>query len=164
MNIFLKVEKLMSQIKREVLKDETLRKLLYYGTPDALEQTVVPAKEDVENFVYISNYIDRKQYDNQHAFIAIYTTGIAINDNISDVEFQIGVYAWENTTMLDNDRMRTLQLLHRISQILQDKNMNFTGHLNCFGANIEGYDHGNVLGYVSTWGVVDDDGFNELSN
>lgn len=155
MAIFLKIEKMLNQLRREVLKDEGIRKLLYYGTPDALEQEDVPTIEDVEQHVYISNYVDRKKHDNQHAFIAIYTTGFSNEDNITNVELQIAAYAWESTYMLNNGRNRTLQLLHRVYQNLENRKIAFTGSLNFVGANLEGYDNGQVLGYVSTWGVVD---------
>ena len=93
MKIFLKIERMMSQIKRELLKDADIRKLLYYGTPDALEKDFIPIKDDVSDFIHLSNYVDRKQDDNQHAFIVIYTTGVDITDDISETQFQIAAYA-----------------------------------------------------------------------
>lgn len=162
MKIFLKIERMMSQIKRQILKDEEIRKLLYYGTPDALEQSSVPTQEEIIDFIHLSNYVDRKQNENQNAFIVIYVTGVDIADEIAEAQFQIAAYAWENTSVLNNDKIRTLRLIYRITEILEGKNLNFTGKIHCYGATIEGFDNGNIVGYTSTWGVTDDDGFNEL--
>jgi hypothetical protein len=93
MKIFLKIERMMSQIKRQILKDEEIRKLLYYGTPDALEQSSVPTQEEIIDFIHLSNYVDRKQNENQNAFIVIYVTGVDITDEIAEAQFQIAAYA-----------------------------------------------------------------------
>lgn len=153
-----KLQKTIHAMKNQLLKDETIGKLLVHSSPAALKMNAV-SKEEVKPSILTVPYINEEDPDkelNLNTFIAIYQTSIAY-ENEEDVSFLItAIYTNHEIYELDNNNFRLNMIGASIESALQNQKFNLVGQLNLFGASFVSLGNSKKLGLILSWEVVNE--------
>lgn len=151
-----KLQKTIHAMKNQLLKDETIRKLLVHSSPNALSMKDVD-RDRVKPSILTIPYINEEDPDkelNLNTFIAIYQTSIAY-ENEEDVSFLItAIYTNHEIYELDNNNFRLNMIGASIESALQNQKFNLTGQLNLYGASFVSLANSKKLGLILSWEVV----------
>lgn len=125
---FLKtVNKSLFTMKRRFLADETIRKLLYYTTPDALSQDA-PEISLVEDYISLETFIRLEESDPRNNLITI---DLMNADSSFDKDiiytFNIKVYCDVDNLQLDSNSLRYYAISQKIVELLDDTSINTAG-------------------------------------
>lgn len=154
---FTKIQNFLFQLKRRLLKNKKIKKLLYYTVPNALELQDVAA-ENVEKMITLTPIIEDENgiaESYRNVFIAIYMGDLVPEDTENDITFRIATYANKENYELDNDRIRPILIMQEIFKEISNIKFEFTGKMYAINVVTENLVRGNFSGLVSTWNVVD---------
>lgn len=120
-------EQLILLIRRTLLEDETIRKLLFYNDKDALDKTV-PAQSQIEKQIVPYPIIMGNEEDIYAQFITVSPEEIYIKaDEEINIVVSVGVH--KNNWFLNSNKMRAYQLVNRLGILLNGKKFNVAGKL-----------------------------------
>ena len=116
-----RIESTMAAIKTKLLRNDTLRKLLYCDTPDALECEAPKAKE-VNKYITLKPVyeFENKEDYNQSSMINIYTTQIdpADEGRYTASVIQINVVCNTDVWELDDSKIRPLRICEEVIRMV----------------------------------------------
>lgn len=144
------VEKGFYEIKAAILANETVRKLLYYDTPNALS-LVAPDIKNVEDHIsfFPITEIGVSSYD-KNTLINItcptIDTDTEEHDNLY-IGYFVTVITRKETSLLDNNKIRLISLITAINKSLDGKKLSFPSKLQSLGIQQVIYDE-KTYGYV----------------
>jgi len=130
------LDRVIIEIKKLLLKNDNIKKLLKYNTPDALALTI-PSKADVSDFirttpaVYMVEDQEELQYN---SFIVIYTPTLTFSHNLNEVTFMIDIFTRKEIIELNNNQLRLHQMLSEASVSLENQRLSFAGRINLSSA------------------------------
>lgn len=121
--MFKRIESTMAAIKTKLLADDTIKKLLFNDTENALKGTV-PESKDVDKYITLKpvfEFENKQNYD-QNSMINIYMTQAAPSDEDKSVTAAIQVNVVCNTDVwnLEGNKIRPLQLASRIEELVNN--------------------------------------------
>lgn len=134
------LQKNMFAVKNILLNDEDIRKLLYYDTKNALELEA-PSKEDLEvetdtelGYITLFPIMEKGIVEyNRNTFIQITvpTLDVDIDDNDGNLFFGmlITVVTDFKHYMLDNQKIRLLEIVNRVINDIDNQKLNSAGKL-----------------------------------
>lgn len=154
---FTKIQNFLFQLKRKLLENKKIKKLLYYTVPNALELADVAA-EDVEDMITLTPIIEDEDgiaESYRNVFIAIYMGDLVPEGTENDITFRIATYANKDNYELEQDRIRPILIMQEISKEVSNVKFEFSGKMYPINFVAENLVRGNFSGLVSTWNVVD---------
>lgn len=152
-----KVQNFLFQLKERLLENDTIKKLLYYTSPDALSKTSID-KTLAEEFITLTPIIEDENgiaESYRNVFIAAYMSDLIPDDNENDIGFKIMVYANKENYELNNNRIRPMIIMQEIYNEISNIKFEFSGKFIPISIVTENLVAGNFSGFVSTWNVVD---------
>ena len=153
-----KLQKTIHAMKNQLLKDETIGKLLVHSSPGALKMNAV-SKEEVRPSILTVPYINEEDPDkelNLNTFIAIYQTSIAYENEENSSFLITAIYTNHEIYELDNNNFRLNMIGASIESALQNQKFNLTGQLNLYGASFVSLANSKKLGLILSWEVVNE--------
>lgn len=151
------LDKVIFEIKTLLLKNENLKKLLKYNTPDALAGEAV-VKSEVADFVKTSPalYMVEEDLDlNLNTFAVIYIPTISLSDQLNDVTYMVDLFTRKEILELNNNQLRLHQMLSEAIMSLNNKRISFAGRLNAVTANyVVAGNH--YIGFQLEFNVIDE--------
>lgn len=136
---FLSLEKDMELITGIMMKNERLKKLLYYNTPDALAQSNLTDKQNVELFGKNIKLVPKLYTDNsvQNYIIVSFdkfarnATNPEFRDNIIEFDIICHFDQWQ----LKDFQLRPYRIAAELDSLLDGKHLTGIGELEFLGAN-----------------------------
>jgi len=151
-------EQSVYQIKSLLINDEKIRRLLYIQSPTALTANISVTTQMVDGLISIVPYLqddDGIENSAQSNFLVIYPTYFNFaNDVQHQISINIDIFVYKDYYLLDSAKIRLMQLLNRIVDILEDKKLAFSEKFNISDARLTNIDNGKTLGYLTSWSVV----------
>lgn len=164
MDAFELFQKFSFSMKEKMVADETIRKLLYNMTPDALNLPA-PAKEDVADKITLNYYIgdDGAIADSAlNGFIALYPTYIETSENQINFRFAITIVISKDFYELDNDKLRLMMLLSRVYKLFQKTKLEFSSKIELFSILPVIIELGQRVGFKIEGDVIENERINSL--
>lgn len=155
----IRVQKALYTIKKMLLQDDTIKKLLGNMVPNALEIRT-PDEDWFKNqdVITLTPYID---YENgikesqRNGFIAIYLEELNRKENHLGFMLNIAVMVRQEYYEINGNKIRTLEILSRIVEILDGKKLQAAGKVNLLSAETMLIENAKMIGMFSHWEVVD---------
>jgi hypothetical protein len=151
-------EQSMYQIKSLLINDEVIRRLLYIQTPSALTAQASVTVQMVDGLISIVPYLqddDGVENSAQSNFMVIYPSYFNFQDDVQHtIAFSIDIFVYKDYYLLDSAKIRLMQLLNKVVDILEDKKLGFSERINITDARLTNIDRGKTLGYLTSWSVV----------
>lgn len=127
-----RVESTLAAIKTRLLNDETLRKLLFHDSNNALNM-LAPHIKETEKYITLKPIFEfeNKEEYNQNSIINIYVTEIIPTDEevsltgILQINVACNIDIWD---LIDN-KIRPLQICNRIIKLLNNKKFTISNKL-----------------------------------
>lgn len=132
-----KLDRVIVEIKKMLLRNENLKKLIYYNTPDALAKASVTDRTLVDPFIKTTPAIYMIEDGTEielNSFIVIYTPTINFTTKLNDVTFIVDIFTRKEILELDNNQLRLHQMLGEISSSLDNQRVSFAGRINLSNA------------------------------
>ena len=156
---FLSVEKDTEIIVSQFLKNNNLKKLLYYTTPDCLSKPVVSTNDAVEMMgkqIQITPYLPIDGSVKAYVYIDFDTfipnaTNPEFRDNVVEFDIICHLDQWQ----LDDMKLRPYRIAAEIDSMISDQKLTGIGTLQFQGAarvNINAEFHGICLRYIAIHG------------
>ena len=120
----LRVEKTLKSIKRDLLYNENIRKLLYYESADLVDSARVPEIELVKDNIFLQpiTEIDNNPPFNKKMFISITCpTGGLIDDVTMDYAFKISVMVDKTDWVYGDNSIRVYSLCQEVVNTINGK-------------------------------------------
>jgi hypothetical protein len=151
-------EQSIYQIKNILLGDETIRKLLYIQAPDALTSATSVTTAMVDNLISVVPYLqddDGIENSAQSNFLVIYMPYVSLKDDqMHMVSVNIDIFVYKDYYLLNGSKVRILQLLNKIVDLLDDKKLAFAEKFQIDDARLTNIDQGKTIGYLTSWSAV----------
>ena len=131
MNLILKSQDMLYKIKNKLLNNNSILKLLYYSSPDALESAEVDRAEG-EKRIILNPVVEYNTEDsNLNNFIAISIPGLdfGATGEASVIALDISVVCNVSNWELDNNKVRIMELASLLQQELEGMKVLFSGRL-----------------------------------
>lgn len=136
---FLSLEKDMELITGIMMKNERLKKLLYYNTPDALAQSNLTDKQNVELFGKNIKLVPKLYTDNsvQNYIIVSFDkfTRNATNPEFRDNIIEFDIICHFDQWQLKDFQLRPYRIAAELDSLLDGKHLTGIGELEFLGAN-----------------------------
>lgn len=156
--MFTNYEKIFYEIKNALLNSEDLRKLVFYNTPNALDE-VAPTIMEAGQSIYIKPiiyiYADSPEFG-LSTFISIGLIESIILDGSISSSIKISVACDRQIWEMDNNRVRPLAILSEISK-LDNLKLGAAGKLT-FRIVKEVYFNNDLVGYTALFDIDDEKG------
>lgn len=136
---FLAIDKDMALLVNLFLKNERLKKLLYYDTPKALEQPNVSQENSLKMFGNQIKIVPKLKVD-QPDFCYIIISFDNFTPNMTNTEFRDNIISFDIVCHFDqwnlgNFALRPYKIAAEIDSMLNNKKLSGIGTLNFLGAN-----------------------------
>ena len=136
---FLSMEKDASLISNMLLRNERLKKLLYYTTPDCLDRKILTEDESLELFGKNIKLVPKLYVDNSVLNYIILSfdnftpnmTNPEFRDNIIEFDIICHFDQWQ----LKDFQLRPYRIAAEIDSMFDEKHLSGIGHLRFLGAN-----------------------------
>lgn len=152
------VEQTLYQIKNILINDETIRKLLYIQAPNALTVSTSVTAAQVNGLMSIVPYVQDDggiENSSQSNFMVIYCNYMNFQDDMQHViTFGIDIFVYKDYYLLDSSKIRLVQILNRVVDLLEDKKLAFAEKFTISDARLSSIDQGKTIGYLTTWSVA----------
>lgn len=116
-----RIEQTLAGIRNKLLADETIRKLLYHDSNNALNM-LAPTVQQAENYITLKPIFDfeNKEEYAQNSIINIYTTQLMPGDETKKLDgvIQINVVCNEEKWELTDSKIRPIQICNRIIKLV----------------------------------------------
>lgn len=159
MKTILFCEQTLNQIKDLLLNDDIIRRLLYIQTPSALTHSIELTPSLVSNLIYTVPYVDDEggiENSNKSNFIVIYSSYFNFSSNTENViNFSIDIFVNYDYYFIDNNKTRLMQLLNRVTDLLDNKKFSFSEKIKIVDAKLTSINNGKTIGYLTSWSVSD---------
>lgn len=136
---FLSLEKDMELITGIMMKNERLKKLLYYNTPDALSQSNLTDEQNVELFGKNIKLVPKLYTDNSVENYIIVSfdkfTRNAINPEFRDNIIEFDIICHFNQWQLKDFQLRPYRIAAELDSLLDGKHLTGIGELEFLGAS-----------------------------
>lgn len=158
-----KIELTMAAIRTKLLEDETMRKLLFHDSNNALNM-LAPSKVSVEQYITLKPVLEfeNKNEYNQNSMINIYLTDINPIDDVKACSGVLQVNVVCNTgvwELLDN-KIRPLQLSNRIIKLIHGCKFNVSNKL-VLATISDLIINKKMIGYALLFDITDGSGNND---
>lgn len=151
-------EQTVYQIKNILISDESIRKLLYIQSPDALTSSTSVTIAMVDKLISVVPYVqddDGIENSAQSNFIVIYVSHMNFDSEVQhEITVGIDLFVYKDYYLLNGSKIRLTQILDRAVTLLEDKKLAFAEKFNISDARLTSIDAGKTLGYLTTWRVV----------
>lgn len=136
---FLSLEKDMELITGIMMKNERLKKLLYYNTPDALSQSNLTDKQNVELFGKNIKLVPKLYTDNSVENYIIVSFD-KFTRNVTNPEFRDNIIEFDiichfNQWQLKDFQLRPYRIAAELDSLLDGKHLTGIGELEFLGAS-----------------------------
>ena len=136
---FLSMEKDASLISNMLLRNERLKKLLYYTTPDCLDRKILTEDQSLELFGKNIKLVPKLYVDNSVLNYIILSfdnftpnmTNPEFRDNIIEFDIICHFDQWQ----LKDFQLRPYRIAAEIDSMFDEKHLTGIGHLHFLGAN-----------------------------
>ena len=136
---FLSIEKDMSLITNEMVKNPRLKRLLYYTTPDCLDRPNIPDKESLTLFGKNIKIVPKLYVDNSVLNYIIISfdnfTPNATNPEFRDNIIEFDIICHFDQWTLKDFQLRPYKIAAEIDSMFNDKHLTGIGKLEFLGAN-----------------------------
>lgn len=157
---FKTVEKDYSDITSRIVGNEDLLKLLYFNTPDCLDEDKHKITPEIITEIVRDNIRlvpSVKVPDNKGSYIIITFDSFALNNN--NPEFMNNVILMDvlcpsDVWMMDSYMMRPFRIMHELQEMFHEKPLNGIGKVYFLGANL--LNLGDYTGYQMAFSVIND--------
>lgn len=157
--MFSNFEKIFYQIKNTLLNSTDFKKLVFYNTSDALNQTDIPTYNDAAQNIYIKPiiyvYDDSPEYGIS-TFVSIGLIETIILDGLLTSSIKISVACDRQVWELDNYRVRPLAILSEIAK-LNEMKFDAAGKL-ILRVVKEVYYNNDLVGYTALFDIIEEKG------
>lgn len=129
------VERALVEIQLVLFNDPTIRKLLYYDTPDAIEKEA-PTIQELADYIKVEPIADFALLNyERNSFIMIDISNIAVlpreaGKNVVEAVGAIGVFTKLDLWLLKDKRLRVNAIADRIMSILHELKLTAVGPIN----------------------------------
>lgn len=158
-----KLDKTIFEMKKMLLKNENIKKLIYYNTPDSLSQSV-PTLNQVTDLIKTTPAIYMEEDENQfdlNTFAVIYVPIIDFSTQLNDITFVIDIFTRKELIDLDNNQMRLHQLVTEIYETLDNKRVSLAGRIQFSNASY--VNMGNrYIGFQVEMSIIDEAAENDF--
>lgn len=154
------VEKDFADITNRIMSNEDVVKLLYYNTPDALQEGKTKVTEKILNEVATDNIRivpSLRVPENKGSYLII--TFDSFTPNANNPEFMnnlflIDVLCPSDVWMMDSYMMRPFRIMHELQRMFNDRPLNGIGKAYLLGASL--LNLGDYTGYQMAFSVIND--------
>jgi hypothetical protein len=125
------IDRVVSEIKKMILNNENIRKLIAVNTPNALTSET-PSKSVVSEFILTSPAVYMTEDENQvnyNTFAVVYIPLLEFNSQMNDLTFAIDLFTRKELIELDNSQLRLHQLLAEIVESIDNKRVSMAGRI-----------------------------------
>jgi hypothetical protein len=125
------IDRVVSEIKKMILNNENIRKLIAVNTPNALTSEA-PSKSVVSEFILTSPAVYMTEDENQvnyNTFAVVYIPLLEFNSQMNDLTFAIDLFTRKELIELDNSQLRLHQLLAEIVESIDNKRVSMAGRI-----------------------------------
>lgn len=162
MNTILLTEQTLPQLKSILMGDSIIRKLLYIQDPSALTSTTEVTETMVNNLITIVPYVtDTAGIENssESNFIVIYANYIDLESDVEHkVDISIDIFVYKDYFLLNGSKIRSMQLLNRVVDLLENKKLAFAERFRISNARMTNIDNGKTIGYLTNWSIANGTG------
>lgn len=154
-----RLQKSIFQMRRIILDNERIRRLLYHMTPNALSNNLSsPDITDVEKSVTLTPVIEHEDgvaLSFKNGFISIYPKSSITDEGGVFYTISVAVFVQDKYYILDNDKVRALEIMEEVLQVLNGKKLASAGSLNYLGFEQWVIETGVFAGFIMNWELVD---------
>lgn len=153
------VQDTIFQIRQIIKTDENIRKLLYYGTSDALSKNSIDIAA-VDDYIFLSPVMDTtREPFNKHCLITITLTNINETDEEPLLlgEIRVNVIAQNNVWELNNNKIRPIEISDRIIEKINYMKFDSSHKLEFDKIDLVILDK-NITGYSITFNISEGSG------
>lgn len=150
-------ERMLFEIKNELLQDENIRRLLYYNDADALSKAA-PSVETVKDYVNTKSLValaDETLSEGLSNFISLSVPEIEFNDVEEVALIKISIAVSTDCWELKDNKIRPLQILARVKSRLKNIKFHAVGTLVFDTATLTYYNK-QLSGYTLVVGAIDE--------
>lgn len=125
------IDRVIMEIKKMLLTNENIRKLLGDNTPSALENAA-PTKSSVSELILTTPAVYMTEDENNvkyNTFAVIYVPLLEFNSQMNDLTFVIDLFTRKELIELDNNRLRLHQILAEIVETIDNKRISMAGRI-----------------------------------
>jgi hypothetical protein len=124
------IDKVVFEIKKAILNNEKIRKLLYNVNPSALADEA-PSISNVEDHIFVNPtvYFTDESSISFNNFIVIYMPTIIFEEETTNINLVLDIFVNQKIWLLDNNQMRLHQILSEMTKTLHDKKFGPVGRL-----------------------------------
>lgn len=125
------IDRVVSEIKKMLLNNENIRKLIAVNTPNALTSEA-PSKNIASEFILTSPAVYMTEDENQvnyNTFAVVYIPLLEFNSQMNDLTFAIDLFTRKELIELDNSQLRLHQLLAEIVESIDNKRVSMAGRI-----------------------------------
>jgi hypothetical protein len=125
------IDRVIMEIKKMLIGNEDIRKLMAVNTPDALSSEA-PSKSSVSDLILTTPAVYMTEDENQvkyNTFAVIYVPLFEFNSQMNDITFAIDLFTRKELIELDNSQLRLHQLLSQIVDTIDNKRVSMAGRV-----------------------------------
>lgn len=122
------IDKVVFEIKKAMLNNEKIRKLLYNVGPDALS-AAAPSIQLVDGHIYENPtvYFTDENTLKKNNFIVVYIPNLSFEGNSTIIDMNIDIFVNQDLWLLDDNRIRLHQLLSEVTKSVHEKKFGAAG-------------------------------------
>jgi hypothetical protein len=154
------VERALIEIQLLLLNDPTIRKLLYYDTPDAIEKEA-PTIQELADYIKVEPVAEFALLNyERNSFIMMDISNIALlprqmGKNVIEAVGAIGIFTKLDLWLLKDKRLRTNAIADRIIAILHELKLSAVGPVNIIQLKRLNVSQ-DISGIVIGFSIIDD--------
>jgi len=125
------IDRVIMEIKKMLLTNENIRKLLGDNTPTAL-QNAAPTKASVSDLILTTPAVYMTEDENNvkyNTFAVVYVPLFEFNSQMNDITFVIDVFTRKELIELDNNQLRLHQFLAETVETIDNKRISMAGRI-----------------------------------
>jgi hypothetical protein len=125
------IDRVIMEIKKMLLTNENIRKLLGNNTPSALQEDA-PTKANVSDLILTTPAVYMNEDDSNvkyNTFCVIYTPLLQFNAQMNDLTFVIDLFTRKELIEINNNQLRLHQLLGEIVDTIDNKRISMAGRI-----------------------------------
>lgn len=125
------IDRIIMEIKKMLLTNDNIRKLLGDNTPSALSNTA-PTKLETSELILTTPAVymnDDESNVKYNTFAVVYVPLFEFNSQMNDITFVIDMFTRKELIELDNSQLRLHQLLAEIVETIDNKRISMAGRI-----------------------------------
>jgi hypothetical protein len=125
------IDRVIMEMKKMLLSNENIRKILGDHTPSALENAA-PTKSSVLDLILTTPAVYMNEDDTNvkyNTFCVIYVPLLQFNSQMNDLTFVIDIFTRKELIELNNNKLRLHQLLAEIVETIDNKRISMAGRI-----------------------------------